>query len=72
MVRRVLWYHSSDYSPTATRPCVSPIDLGLGDLFAHMADAVFVADVASERIVLWNAAAETPLFGYPSEVKRWP
>ena len=48
------------------RRALSPIELGLGDLFARMADAVFVADVASERIVLWNAAAEA-LFGYSVE-----
>jgi len=42
---------------------LTPIELGFGGVLGQMADAVFVADVASERIVLWNAAAAA-LFGY--------
>jgi PAS domain S-box-containing protein len=45
---------------------LSPVDLGFAGLFAHMADAIFVAEAASARIVLWNAAAEA-LFGYSVE-----
>lgn len=41
-------------------------DLGFGRLFAAIRDAVIVAEATSEKIVLWNAAAER-LFGYTAE-----
>ena len=40
-----------------------PEDLGLGKLFEKVRDAVIVADAKTERIVLWNPAAEN-VFGY--------
>ena len=40
-----------------------PQDLGIGDLFERVRDAVIVADAHTGRIVLWNSAA-TEIFGY--------
>jgi PAS domain S-box-containing protein len=46
---------------------VRPEDLGFGKLFEKIRDGVIVADVKTQRIVLWNSAA-TSIFGYsPSE-----
>jgi PAS domain S-box-containing protein len=46
---------------------VRPQDLGIGQLFEEIRDAVIVAEAATGRIVLWNRAA-TQIFGYsPSE-----
>jgi PAS domain S-box-containing protein len=51
----------------ATRPFTEMRErLGFGRLFDAIRDAVVVADVNSERVVLWNSAA-TRLFGYTSE-----
>lgn len=43
--------------------------LGLGRLFAHLRDAIIVADARTERIVAWNACAST-IFGYTEEEAR--
>src|SRR5215212_2583723 len=40
-----------------------PQDLGIGQLFERVRDAVIVADAHTGRIVLWNSAA-TEIFGY--------
>ena len=44
-----------------------PEDLGIGKLFDKARDAVVVADAKTQRMILWNPAAER-MFGYsPSE-----
>lgn len=44
-------------------PLLMPMDLGIGQLFDDIADAVIVANAPDGRILLWNAAA-TKIFGY--------
>lgn len=43
-----------------------PTDFGIGRLFWEITDAVVVADINSEEIVLWNPSA-TRIFGYTSD-----
>jgi len=50
----------------ASRIVRSPGDLGIGQLFETVRDAVVVADADTGLIVLWNPAAEI-LFGYPAD-----
>jgi PAS domain S-box-containing protein len=45
---------------------IQPADLGIGQLFWSMRDAVVVGDVATGSIVLWNPAAER-LFGWSAQ-----
>ena len=40
-----------------------PQDLEIGRLFERVRDAVVVADAKTQRIVIWNPAAER-MFGY--------
>src|SRR5215216_68505 len=40
-----------------------PEELGIGELFGRIREAVIVADAGTQRIVLWNPAA-TNIFGY--------
>lgn len=42
---------------------LTPTDFGIGVLFESVADGVVVGDAETERIVLWNPAAER-IFGY--------
>lgn len=55
--------------PASAEEAPTPVqlhDLGIGLLFKHIRDAVVVADVETDRIVLWNQVAEQ-LFGYSAE-----
>lgn len=47
----------------STYPRLTPQDVGIGQLFWSMRDAVVVADAGTGRIVLWNPAA-AELFGH--------
>jgi PAS domain S-box-containing protein len=40
-----------------------PEELGIGNLFEKVRDAVVVADARTQRMILWNPAAER-VFGY--------
>ena len=42
-----------------------PEDLGIGELFHRVRDAVIVAHAKTQGVVLWNPAA-TNVFGYSS------
>ncbi|HEV8628374.1 MAG TPA: PAS domain S-box protein [Acidimicrobiia bacterium] len=46
-------------------PPLEPADLGIGQLFSVVGDAVIAGDACTGRIVLWNPAAER-IFGYTS------
>ena len=48
-----------------TKP-LSPTDLGVEAVFAHVHDPLCVVDVARQQMVAWNAAAEA-LFGYSAQ-----
>ena len=50
-------------APEATPANLRPEDLGIGQLFELVPDAVIVADSDTDRIVLWNPSAER-MFGW--------
>ena len=46
-----------------------PAEFGIGRLFHLTSEAIVVADLASEQIVLWNDAAQR-IFGYTAADTR--
>ena len=58
------WVPGSASSIPSGAP-LRPGDLGIGQLFSRIREALVVADATTGRILLWNAAAEQ-LFGYSS------
>ncbi len=54
------------YQRLPHHPDFRPSDFGIGALFDSVRDGVVIGDAATERIVLWNSAAEA-IFGYSAD-----